>query len=74
MTRHFCGACRGRLYTSGDMPGDGVMVQAGSLDDPDAIEPERVIYFKDAPRWDRFDEALPKLDAASKRPPLDGTA
>ena len=65
VTRHFCSMCAGRLYTSGDLPGDVIMVQAGSLDDPNAVEPERVIYFKDAPRWDRFDDALPKLDAAS---------
>ncbi len=67
VTRHFCGVCGGRLYTSGDTAGDGVMVQAGSLDDPNAVEPEKVIYFKDAPRWDRFDDALPKVEAASKR-------
>jgi hypothetical protein len=66
VTRHFCGTCGGRLYTSGDLPGDAIMVQAGSLDDPNAIEPERVIYFKDAPRWDRFDDALPKFDAGSR--------
>jgi hypothetical protein len=69
VTRHFCGTCAGRLYTSGDLPGDAIMVQAGSLDDPDAIEPERVIYLKDAPRWDRFDDALPKYDAASRSAP-----
>lgn len=67
VTRHFCGTCGGRLYTSGDLPGDVIMVQAGSLDDPNAVEPERVIYFKDAPRWDRFDDALPKFDAGSAR-------
>ena len=32
VTRHFCGRCAGRLYTSGDLPGDYIMVQAGSLD------------------------------------------
>jgi len=74
VTRHFCRTCGGRLYTSGDLPGDVVMVQAGSLDDPNAIDPERVIYFKDAPRWDRFDDTLPKVDSASMRAPLERTA
>jgi hypothetical protein len=46
------------------------MVQAGSLDDPNAIAPERVIYFKDAPRWDRFDDTLPKFDAGRERAAL----
>lgn len=67
VTRHFCGVCAGRLYTSGDLPGDFIMVQAGSLDDPDLVAPESVIYLKDAPRWDFFDPALPKFDAMRPR-------
>ena len=39
------------------------MIQAGSLDDPNLISPESVIYVKDAVVWDRFDPALPKFEA-----------
>ena len=67
VTRHFCGECGGRLYTSGQLPGEFVMVQAGSLDDPNRIEPENVIYAKDAVRWDRFDPALPAFDRLPPR-------
>ena len=67
VTRHFCGDCAGRLYTSGDLPGDFIMVQAGSLDDPNLVYPESVIYLKDAPKWDFFDPALPKHDAMRPR-------
>jgi len=74
VTRHFCSTCAGRLYTSGDLPGDVIMVQAGSLDDPSAVQPERVIYLRDAPRWDRFDDALPKFAAASGSARLQETA
>jgi hypothetical protein len=35
VTRHSCGPCRGRLYTSGTLRDEVIMVQAGSLDDPD---------------------------------------
>lgn len=70
VVRHFCGTCGGRLYTSGTLPGEIVIVQAGSLDDPNAIEPENVIYVKDAVRWDRFDPALPKFE---RLPPRDFT-
>jgi hypothetical protein len=31
------------------------MVQAGSLDDPNVVEPTAVIYMKQAVRWDHFD-------------------
>lgn len=63
VTRHFCGKCAGRLYTSGTLPGDVIMIQAGSLDDPNAISPESVIYVKDAVKWDRFDPLLPRFEA-----------
>lgn len=68
VTRHFCGTCAGRLYTSGDLPGDFIMVQAGSLDDPGAVSPQSVIYLKGAVRWDHFDPALPKFEAMQPRP------
>ena len=59
VTRHFCGKCAGRIFTSGSLPGEMIMVQAGSLDDPNVVEPQEVIYHKDAVAWDHFDPALP---------------
>lgn len=67
VTRHFCGTCAGRLYTAGDLPGEVIMVQAGSLDDPSAVYPESVIYTKDAVAWDRFDPALPSFPMLQPR-------
>jgi hypothetical protein len=50
------------------LPGDEVLIlQAGSLDDPDRISPESVIYMKDAPAWDFFDPDLPKFEAMQPR-------
>lgn len=68
VTRHFCGTCGGRLYTSGDAPGDHVMVQAGSLDDPDQVSPESCIYVKDRLGWDMLDESLPHYPGLPPRP------
>jgi hypothetical protein len=68
VTRHFCGVCAGRLYTTGDLPGDNIIVQAGSLDDPNQVRPENVIYVKDAPVWDFFDPDIPKHQSARPRP------
>ena len=67
VTRHFCATCAGRIYTSGSLPGEVIMVQAGSLDDPDAIAPQSVIYTKDAVAWDRFDPALPSFETMQPR-------
>ena len=69
VSRHFCGECGGRLYTSGDLPGAIIMVQAGSLDDPSVVSPTMIIYLKDATAWDRFDPDLPTFDAIGTRPP-----
>lgn len=69
VVRHFCGHCGGRLYTSGTLPGELVMVQAGSLDEPGRVSPESVIYVKDAVRWDHFDPALPTFPALPDRAP-----
>jgi len=69
VTRHFCGECGGRLYTSGDLPGPIIMIQAGSLDDPSVVSPQSVIYTKDATAWDRFDPDLPSYPAIGPRRP-----
>ena len=68
VTRHFCGTCGGRLYTSGDAPGDHIMVQAGSLDDPGQVSPENCIYVKDRVSWDMLDESLPHFPGLPPRP------
>ena len=71
VTRHFCGTCGGRLYTSGDHPGDFIMVQAGSLDNPAQISPESVIYVKDKQPWDFTDPQLPHHAGLPERPPIE---
>ncbi|MEY4761649.1 MAG: hypothetical protein RLZZ200_1505 [Pseudomonadota bacterium] len=63
IVRHFCAHCGGRIHVTGTRAGELVLVQAGSLDDPDAVTPESVIYTKDAARWDHFDPALPSFPA-----------
>lgn len=68
VTRHFCGTCGGRIYTSGTLPGEIIMIQAGSLDDPSGLAPEGVLYHKDALPWDRFDPALPTFEALPPMP------
>lgn len=70
VTRHFCGECGGRLYTSGDAPGEHIMVQAGSLDDPNTVRPENVIYVKDRVRWDLVDPDLPHFEGLPQRPSM----
>lgn len=67
--RHFCPVCAGRLYTAADSSGPVRMVQAGSLDDPNAVTPTVAIYVKDALAWDRIDPALAKFEQLPPSPP-----
>lgn len=66
--RHFCGTCASRLYTMSAMSDSLIMIQSGTLDDPNMVTPECVIYKKDAVAWDRFDPDLPVFDALPPHP------
>ena len=61
--RHFCGRCGSRLFTTGDLPGDMRIVQAGCLDHPEQITPTSAIYLKDRIAWDRVDPSLEQFSA-----------
>lgn len=67
--RHFCAVCAGRLYTSADSSGPVRLVQAGSLDQPQAVTPTVAIYVKDAIPWDHIPPSLTKFDAVPPSPP-----
>jgi hypothetical protein len=67
--RHFCPVCAGRLYTAANSTGPVRMVQAGSLDEPNAVTPTVAIFVKDAVSWDRIDSALVKFDHLPPSPP-----
>jgi hypothetical protein len=47
------------------MPGTAFL-RASSLDNPDAVSPQMIVYASRAPSWDRMDENLP---AFAEMPP-----
>ena len=61
--RHFCAQCGSRLFTTGDLPGDIQIIQAGTLDRPELITPTLAIYVKDRIGWDYVDPQLPQFAA-----------
>jgi hypothetical protein len=67
--RHFCARCGGRLFTTGDLPGEIRIVQAGSLDFPERVTPTSAIYLKDRIAWDLVDPALTAFQAMRDRRP-----
>jgi hypothetical protein len=59
--RYFCSTCGSPIYsTNAAMPGL-VFLRASSLDDPDQIRPQMVVYASRAPKWDVMDASLPSF-------------
>ena len=59
VTRGFCGHCGSAILSrNSGMPGMA-FIRASSLDDPNAVTPQMIVYASRAPHWDKMDEALP---------------
>lgn len=57
--RHFCPTCGCPVHsTNSGMPGM-IAIRASSLDDPNAVTPQMIVYSSRAPVWDVMDPALP---------------
>lgn len=58
VSRGFCTTCGSAIYsTNSGMP----FVRASSLDDPNAITPQMIVYASRAPVWDKMDPELPSF-------------
>jgi hypothetical protein len=59
--RFFCPTCGSPIYsTNTAMPGL-MFLRASSLDDPDQIAPQMVVYASRAPKWGAVDADLPSF-------------
>ena len=59
VSRGFCPACGAAIYSRNSaMPGLAFL-RASSLDEPDRVRPQMIVYASRAPAWDKLDEALP---------------
>ena len=60
--RAFCPKCGSPLFLRNPAREGGVVLYAGSLDDPSIYEPSRDIYTSSAQPWDVMHPHLPKFD------------
>jgi hypothetical protein len=59
ITRHFCPNCGSPLFTRGEKCPELVFLKAGSLDEPERVEPNCQTWAKRAVPWAYVDEKLP---------------
>ena len=59
ITRQFCPECGSPLFTRGEACPDLVFIKAGSLDEPELVEPSCQIWTERAVKWAYVDESLP---------------
>lgn len=65
--RGFCTTCGAQMYSKTIEPsGLPVRVRAGTLDDPELIAPQAVIWAESAPNWAVLDPGLPQFPRGPK--------
>jgi hypothetical protein len=61
MHRTFCPACGTPLFSEAEPRPHQIIVRVGTLDDLELGKPGGVIWTRSAPKWARFDPALPQI-------------
>lgn len=71
--RFFCPICGCAIHSTNTGMVGVIAVRASSLDDPDAITPQMIVYTSRAPAWDVMDPALPSFpEMPEGGPPIPG--
>jgi hypothetical protein len=60
MHRRFCPRCGVQVTSTADERPQLVVIRAGTLDEPQRIAPQMLIWTSSAPRWATLDPALPQ--------------
>lgn len=67
--RQFCPKCGSRLFTLNTAREGVIGVQVGTMDNPQGIAPQVVVYAQGRNAWDAFDEKLAQFDQMPPPPP-----
>ena len=63
VSRGFCPNCGSPLYSKNSGMAGLVFLRVSSLDDPEIVKPQMIVYASRAPSWDHMDAALPSFAA-----------
>jgi hypothetical protein len=72
VTRTFCPKCGSSLFGRNTRVAGFMTVSAGTLDDPNSIKPQVVVFARTRRDWDMMDVALPIFDTQPDWKPEDG--
>ena len=61
ISRGFCPECGSAILSRNSSMPSMVFIRASSLDDPNQITPQMIVYASRAPKWDKMDDALPSF-------------
>lgn len=59
VTRYFCTTCGSAVYSTNAAMAGLVFLRASSLDDPDQVAPQMIVYASRAPKWAAMDPSIP---------------
>ena len=68
INRRFCPNCGSAIFHTREGLDGMVVIRASSLDDPEIVVPEKVLYLSSAVSWDKLDPSLPTFDEMSSNP------
>lgn len=72
VTRTFCPKCGSPLFGRNTRMAGFMTVSAGTLDDPNSVSPQVVIFAQTRRHWDSVDSGLPTFDTQPDWKPEDG--
>ena len=71
--RGFCPTCGSQMYSRTIEPkGQPIRIRAGTLDDPELIAPQGLIWVDSAPSWATLDPAIPHHSKGPGSPLVEG--
>jgi hypothetical protein len=68
MHRRFCPACGTPMFSEAEARPHLIVVRAGTLDDPNIVAPDSVIWTSRAPDWALLDPDIPHFEGQAPAP------
>lgn len=65
IVRRFCPNCASPIYHTREGLAGKIILRTSSMDEPEHVKPDKIIYHRSAISWGYFDPTLPRFDTMS---------